>query len=78
MKGFRPGKVIKRVVKIRSSDRAISDAEWILAISEHGIRIRRLGDRQDGSFGVSWRSVIGHALIHRAAWKPPIVAKEIK
>lgn len=76
MKKFTPGKVIKRVVKIRASDRAIADAEWIIAISEGGIRIRRLGDRAEGSFGCTWRSVIGHALIHRAGWKPPIVAKE--
>src|SRR5574341_17098 len=59
-------KVIKRVVKIRSSDRAIADAEWGLALSEAGVRIWRLGHLSEGTMHLSWRSVIGHALIHRA------------
>jgi len=69
VKNFTPGKALRRIVKIRSSDRSIADAEWILSISESGVRIRRKGDRLEGAFAVSWRSIIGHALIHRAGWK---------
>jgi hypothetical protein len=66
MKTFRPGKVIRRTIKIRSSDRAISDAEWVLSMSEGGLRFRRLGERKDEERHLSWRSIIGHGLIHSA------------
>lgn len=58
-------KTVRRTVTIRSSDRAISDAEWILEIGPSGIGIRRFGEKHRPYF-LSWRSIIGHALIHRA------------
>jgi hypothetical protein len=70
VKNFRPGKVIKRAVKIRSSDRSIADALWVLSISEAGVRVKRHGEHAEGSMSLSWRSIISHALIHRAGWKP--------
>jgi hypothetical protein len=57
-------KTIERVVKIRSSDRAISDAEFILSIGPSGIRIRRRCEPIETAMMLSWRSVISHALIH--------------
>ena len=74
MRAFTPGKVIKRVVKIKSSDRAIADAQWIVAMDETGVRIKRFGSHGEGSMHLSWRSVIGHALIHRAGYRPPVAA----
>ena len=61
---FRPNKVIKRTVVIKSCDRAISDAPWVVAMSASGVRIRREGARLEDSYQLSWRSVISHALIH--------------
>lgn len=67
MKKFTPGKRVSRTVKIRSCDRALRDAEWVLCFSENGLSIRRLGERAESAMNLSWRSVIGHALIHRGA-----------
>lgn len=69
MKAFTPGKIVRRVIKIRSSDRAIADAEWVLSFGEKGLGIRRAGARTSETFHLSWRSVIGHAVIHRAGLK---------
>lgn len=65
MKLFTPGKKISRVVKIRSSDRALRDAEFVLTFSENGLDIRRSGAREE--IHLSWRSVVSHALIHKGA-----------
>lgn len=59
-------KEIERQIKIRSSDRAISDCEWVLTMGESGVHMRRLGEREEEAHFLSWRSIIGHALIHSA------------
>jgi hypothetical protein len=78
VKGFKPGKCVKRLIKIKSSDRAISDADWVLTISGSGVTMKRFGDHAEGTMSLSWRSIISHALIHRAGWRPAIVEKGTK
>lgn len=65
MKPFTLNKVIRRTVIIKSSDLAIADAEWVLAFGLDGVRIRRRGAAKESAMHLSWRSVIGHALIHK-------------
>jgi hypothetical protein len=65
MKAFSPTKVIRRAIKIKSSDRAIADADWAIEISISGVRVHRLGHRSE-RWGCSWRSVISHLLVHNA------------
>jgi hypothetical protein len=72
MKLFKPGKVIKRVVKIRSSDKAIADAEWIVALDGAGVRIKRFGAHGEGTMFLTWRSIVGHCLIHKAGYRPAV------
>lgn len=64
MKPFTANKVIRRTVKIKASDRALPDTEWVLSLDGQGVRIRRLGTSKHDNVYLSWRSVIGHALIH--------------
>lgn len=64
MKPFHPTKILRRTVKIKSSDRTLADAEWVLTLGAAGVSIKRLGAHGAG-MRLSWRSVIGHALIHR-------------
>lgn len=68
MKAFHPTKLFKRIVKIRSSDRAIADAQWVLTFGISGIIMHKLGHRSE-SWRLSWRSVISHALVHSAGLK---------
>lgn len=70
MKQFTPNKVIRRSITIRSCDRALADAEWVLALDQGGVRIRRLGEHKSAQMYLTWRSVIGHALIHKGVRKP--------
>lgn len=63
MKHFTLGKVIRREITIRSSDRALPNTDWILTFSEKGVEIRRKGKKEE-RFVLSWRSVISHAIIH--------------
>jgi hypothetical protein len=65
MKPFTLGKVIRRTVKIKASDRALPDTEWVLSFDSQGVRVRRLGESKHSQSYLSWRSVIGHSLIHR-------------
>jgi hypothetical protein len=65
MKSFVKRKCIRRLIKIKSSDRALPDTEWILTFTENGLRVRRLGEHKEHEMAISWRSVIGHVLIHR-------------
>jgi hypothetical protein len=53
-----------RKLVVKASDRAIADAEWLLTMGPEGVEMRKLGD--DEEYFLSWRSIIGHALIHRA------------
>lgn len=62
-KPFTPNKVLRRAVTFKSSDRAIPDAEWIVSLTGAGVRAHRRGRRGESWF-LSWRSVLGHALIH--------------
>ena len=57
-------KILKRVVIIRSVDPALSHAPWYLEVGPRGVSIRRKGEHS--TFHLSWRSIIGHALIHSA------------
>lgn len=63
MKAFHPTKVFRRVVKIGSHDRSLPDREWILTIGSFGVEIRRMSSRESPR-RLSWRSIIGTALIH--------------
>lgn len=64
MKAFTPGKEIRRTVTVRSSDRAIPDRDWILALSADGVTMREAGRRGAPRYRIAWRSVIGIALAH--------------
>lgn len=64
MKEFSKTKVIRRHVKIRSFDRALADADWVLTFTASGVRIRRLHERKADEKFLSWRSVIGHRVMH--------------
>ena len=64
MRVFHPTKVIRRAVTIKSSDRALPNSVWVLTISATGVNIHKLGHKSK-SYRLSWRSIIGHALIHR-------------
>lgn len=66
MKDFHPNKVLRRHVRIKSSDPSIPAADWIVSLSGQGIHIRRA--RSSDAFRVSWRSVIGYALVHSAGF----------
>jgi hypothetical protein len=65
MKPFTPGKRVSRVVKIKSCDRALADGEFILTFSENGLSVRRRGARKTDGLNLSWRSIVGHVLIHK-------------
>jgi len=60
---FPKDKTIYREVTIKSSDPAIEDATWVLGFSINGMTIRRKGEQDQ--LRLSWRSIVGHALIHR-------------
>lgn len=55
-------RAIERTVKLRASDRALPNPEFVLTFQESGVTIRRKGE--SGNWFLSWRSVIGHAMIH--------------
>jgi len=65
VKHFPLNKVLRRLVVIKSSDRAIAPAKWVVEIGLGGVRFYRLRQR-DEVWSLSWRSVIGHALVHNA------------
>lgn len=67
MKNF--DKRLKRQVTIRGSDPAIGNADWVLTLDGQGVRFHRLGHRSE-SWGLSWRSVIGVALVHHKRTDP--------
>lgn len=75
MKAFPENKVLRRVIKIKSSDRAIADAQWVLELGVFGVRIHRLNHRSE-QWSLSWRSVISHALVHGAGRTCPTLKKE--
>ena len=62
MKQFHATKVIRRSVTIKSSDRALPNREWVLTMGAFGVEIRKMGSKEKRR--LSWRSIIGHALIH--------------
>lgn len=63
-------KTIRRVVKIRSSDRAMPDRDFVIVIGPSGLTIREFGAPKEDGMGLSWRSVIGHVLIHKGVIRP--------
>lgn len=63
-------KIIKRRVKIRSSDRAMADRTFVISIGPSGLTVREFGAPKEDGLSLSWRSVIGHALIHKGVIKP--------
>jgi len=65
VKPFTANKVLRRSIVIKSSDRAIADSEWVLSLGLEGVRIRRLNSPKHTALHLSWRSIIGHALIHK-------------
>lgn len=63
-------KRLRRLVRIPSSDRAIPTAEWVLELDDRGVQLHRLGHRRE-SWRLTWRQVIGHALLHNAGRDRP-------
>jgi hypothetical protein len=41
------------------------DSTWIIEMGAEGVRVRRKFDPPTESYFVSWRSIIGHVLIHK-------------
>jgi len=62
MKSFT--KNIRRYLKIRASDQAMADGEFVIQIGESGVKFKRFGEVKGRVWSLSWRSIIGHALIH--------------
>lgn len=62
MKAFPENKVLRRVIKIKSSDHAIADCEWVLDIGVFGVRYHRYGHKSE-RFQLSWRSIICHGIL---------------
>lgn len=73
MKVFTKG--LKRLIRIRSSDRALGTAEWVLEMDESGVTFHRLGARKD-YWSLTWRQIIGHGLIHSAGRKKRIIGSQ--
>jgi hypothetical protein len=63
MKAFPENKALRRVIKIKSSDRAIADAQFILEIGIFGVRWHRYGSKSQ-RWQLSWRSILSHGLLH--------------
>ena len=63
-------KTLKRRVKIRSSDRAMADRTFVITIGPSGLTVREFGAPKEDGMSVSWRSIIGHVLIHKGVIKP--------
>lgn len=62
MKAFT--KTIKRSVELISGDRDLPNTVWIIAMGGNGIRLKKLGKSNKASLSLTWRQIIGHALIH--------------
>jgi hypothetical protein len=58
---------IVREVTMKASDPSVSDWRWVLRMTPDGVEMHRVDE--DGTFFLSWRSIIGHAMIHRAGRK---------
>lgn len=65
MQHFRPGRRVSRAVTIHASDPDLPDTTWVLTFTADGLFIRRHGAPRRAALFLSWRSVVGHALIHR-------------
>lgn len=63
MKTFRTGKVIRRVVTIKTSVRGMPDRQWVIEMGASGLRFRRFGTTQTVA-ALTWRQAIGIALVH--------------
>lgn len=61
MREFTKG--IRRLVRIPSRDPAIDEAEWIVACNTEGVFVRRLGAKKSEGRRITWRRVIGEALL---------------
>jgi hypothetical protein len=57
-------RTIDRVVSIKASDPALEDTEWVIHIGPEGLSVRRRGEGAESAIPLTWRSIIGHALIH--------------
>lgn len=56
-------KALRRLVTIKSPDRALPAREWILTLDDSGVSFRRMGER-GRSWRLSWKTVIGLGLVH--------------
>lgn len=57
-------KNVRRRVRIRASDPAIDDGEFVLGFGPDGLSVRRAGASVKTGRQVSWRSIVGFVLIH--------------
>lgn len=51
-------------LKIPSSIKGLQSTEWDVEITSTGIKTRKVGARQEESYGCSWRTVIGVLMVH--------------
>jgi hypothetical protein len=56
-------RAFRRLVTIRASDPAIKRSQWVLSFGPRGLTVRRYGTTEDSHY-LSWRSIIGYALVH--------------
>ena len=61
---------ITREITLKASDSAVADWRWVLEMSQGGVAMHRVDEKE--VYFLSWRSIIGHALIHRAVRKGQI------
>ena len=64
MKPFTTGKEIRRIVTVRSPDRALPNRDWILGLGAEGVTMREAGRRGARRYRLAWKTVIGIALAH--------------
>lgn len=60
-------KTIVRSVTLRASDPGLEDAQWVLRLQPEGVVVRRRGAPKETGRKISWRAVIGTALVFNKA-----------
>lgn len=61
---FPPNKVLFRDVVVKTPDRALPARTFVVGIDGQGVRVRRKGEKEESQTRLSWRTIIGLALIH--------------
>ncbi len=58
-------KTLRRLVTIRSCDPALPDGNFVVYLGPEGVAIRRMGESKERTRSLSWKSIVGTALIHQ-------------